>query len=629
MAHKPPTTGKSLSLLSRTARRSSQTGGEPTPDPTPPNPGDIFTPSKSPASGPARERSLPPSRPSSRASVREADTSSPQGGEDIFTPRTHRVAPSNPIPFAPPGFALMEPEFSAIPGKPRFTRILREFIARVKTLSNLPLITREDTETAIQEMADCESFLRAYRLQPKEDTEGMMLVDDEALELYRSHYSKITNEGTTQPPLIPPSTNSVDLLPALHQLLAESRDTKAQLLSLSRRVDSLSAGSVPPRRTKNPNPNQQQPQQLPQPTIPGGASLGTSRTYAQAVIPNPPNSETPLPPVTMTRQETATGPGGQSRVPNTKLDTPDKPRASPKSKRLPVVSSKAKVPTVVITPQAPIAQNNPSYPPATMAALLRTAISQVHNPPQASVTAAYVNRRGNIVVSFAPGISATIVDNLVPLIGKTIMGQIPHQAHRVVKRAALQICRVQRNPYLDGQVPTPEMLRDEILATRNFANVKLATLPRWSATDEQLDGLPVGNVNIVIEETTGKTAERLLNGLKHNPLYLFGCKVDLRAAPIRPPLKQCMNCAALGHLQDKCTARRRCFVCGQEHPTSQHRLRCTACAHEGMPLEAPCIHPAKCVNCGLDHAASDPSCPKKRGFKRPVDQGQSSAEDSE
>lgn len=71
------------------------------------------------------------------------------------------------------------------------------------------------------------------------------------------------------------------------------------------------------------------------------------------------------------------------------------------------------------------------------------------------------------------------------------------------------------------------MLRDEILSTRNFANMKLATLPQWSATNEQLNSLPVGNINIVIKESSGKTAEQLLNGLKHQPLYLFGCKTDL------------------------------------------------------------------------------------------------------
>ena len=96
--------------------------------------------------------------------------------------------------------------------------------------------------------------------------------------------------------------------------------------------------------------------------------------------------------------------------------------------------------------------------------LLRTGISQVYNPPQALVTAVYVNQRSNIIVSFAPKISATIVDNLVPLISKTIIGQIPHQAHRVVKRASLQIYCIQRNPYLNRRTPTPEMLHDEILA---------------------------------------------------------------------------------------------------------------------------------------------------------------------
>ena len=86
--------------------------------------GDIFIPSKSPASGPAKKQSLPTSCLSSRASAREADTSCLPGEEDIFTPRTHRIAPSNLNPSAPPGFALLEPHIDAIPEKPQFTRIL-------------------------------------------------------------------------------------------------------------------------------------------------------------------------------------------------------------------------------------------------------------------------------------------------------------------------------------------------------------------------------------------------------------------------------------------------------------------------------------------------------------------------
>ncbi|PAV17323.1 hypothetical protein PNOK_0738700 [Pyrrhoderma noxium] len=95
-----------------------QIEGELTPDPTLLNPGDIFIPSKPPASGLARKRSLPTSHPLSRALAREADISSPLGGEDIFTPRTHHIAPSNLNPSALPNFALLEPHIDAIPGKP-------------------------------------------------------------------------------------------------------------------------------------------------------------------------------------------------------------------------------------------------------------------------------------------------------------------------------------------------------------------------------------------------------------------------------------------------------------------------------------------------------------------------------
>ena len=76
-------------------------------------------------------------------------------------------------------------------------------------------------------------------------------MDDEALDLYCTHYSAITNEEAAHPPPVPYITNSVDLIPTLQQLLVESHDTKAQLLSLNRRVDSISAGSAPPCQAKN------------------------------------------------------------------------------------------------------------------------------------------------------------------------------------------------------------------------------------------------------------------------------------------------------------------------------------------------------------------------------------------
>ena len=141
-----------------------------------------------------------------------------------------------------------------MPGKPRFSRVLREFITRAKSLSSRPLLTREDTEAAIREMAECESFLRAYRLQPKEDSEGIMVVDDEALDIYCAHFGALTSEEGNAPPPGPLATDTSALLPALQQLIAESRDTRAHLLTLSKRVDAISAGSAPPRRGKNPQP---------------------------------------------------------------------------------------------------------------------------------------------------------------------------------------------------------------------------------------------------------------------------------------------------------------------------------------------------------------------------------------
>ena len=324
-----------------------------------------------------------------------------------------------------------------MPGKPQFTRILRKFINRTKSLSSWSLLTWEDMESAIQELAECESFLCAYRLQLKEDSERTMVVDDEALDLYRTHFGAITTEEVNLTPPGPPATDLMAVLPAFQQLITESRDTCAHLLTLSKRVDAISAGSAPPRRAKNP-----QPQTNPPPHK-KGAQPNSKPTYAQVASTPISDPETPSPPVTQKRQKIATGQSVGLQGPNTQTLEHGQSKQAPQTKRLPPITSKAKVPTVVITPQAPIAQNNPSYPPATMAALLRMAISQIHNPPQVSVTAAYVNWKGNIVVSFAPSISSTIVDNLVPLIGKTIMGLILHQAHHVVKQVALQICRVQ------------------------------------------------------------------------------------------------------------------------------------------------------------------------------------------
>ncbi|PAV16578.1 hypothetical protein PNOK_0738800 [Pyrrhoderma noxium] len=81
------------------------------------------------------------------------------------------------------------------------------------------------------------------------------------------------------------------------------------------------------------------------------------------------------PSITQMCQEIVTESEGQPQILNIGPDAPSKTRSSPKTKRLPPITSKAKMPTVVITPQALITQNNPSYPLAIMAALLHTAIS--------------------------------------------------------------------------------------------------------------------------------------------------------------------------------------------------------------------------------------------------------------
>ena len=78
-----------------------------------------------------------------------------------------------------------------------------------------------------------------------------MTVDDEALDLYHTHYNAITNKEAAHSPPVPYTTNSVDLIPTLQQLLIESRDIKTQLLSLNRRVDSIFAGFALPYQAKN------------------------------------------------------------------------------------------------------------------------------------------------------------------------------------------------------------------------------------------------------------------------------------------------------------------------------------------------------------------------------------------
>ena len=65
---------------------------------------------------------------------------------------------------------------------------------------------------------------------------------------------------------------------------------------------------------------------------------------------------------------------------------------------------------------------------------------------------------------------------------------------------------------------------------------------------------------------------------------------------------QCYNCQGFSHLAANCTSESKCRKCGEKHSSKE----CTN------------LLEIKCTNCGLDHAASDYSCPvyKKQAVEK-------------
>lgn len=71
----------------------------------------------------------------------------------------------------------------------------------------------------------------------------------------------------------------------------------------------------------------------------------------------------------------------------------------------------------------------------------------------------------------------------------------------------------------------------------------------------------------------------------------------MKPNPRRNKLTQCRRCLTFGHGSRNCNVAEKCSKCSKNHPTS-------SCNETEF----------QCANCGGEHDASSPDCPKRKSF---------------
>ncbi|KAJ3836572.1 hypothetical protein F5878DRAFT_541137 [Lentinula raphanica] len=169
-------------------------------------------------------------------------------------------------------------------------------------------------------------------------------------------------------------------------------------------------------------------------------------------------------------------------------------------------------------------------------------------------------------------------------------------------------------------------LKEELtLYNPSLAEVKFALDPRFMVQASELTHRRESSIQFAVSDPL--LAEHIIKG---KVLNLFGKACKTRKYQERTPsTPQCRKCKALGHREDKCTARPRCTLCGEEHTEVQHTLQCGACRAYPQYADVDfdedaiekgivgqCTHSLKCVNCSAKnleslHSATSRQCPER------------------
>lgn len=169
---------------------------------------------------------------------------------------------------------------------------------------------------------------------------------------------------------------------------------------------------------------------------------------------------------------------------------------------------------------------------------------------------------------------------------------------------------------LDGNVRDAGDIVEEVMALNPIFNgIELNRPPMWLLRREVLENLPthqtVAKIYLSFQDPDGDVVQVLTK----TSISVCGQFVFPEAFRNKMILIQCTKCWGFEHTANSCQRAVRCRMCGDNHPSSEHKKKCRQAGCEGTN-NGICTHPKRCINCTGEHVANSGNCPARLRYNQ-------------
>ncbi|KAH9160639.1 hypothetical protein EDB89DRAFT_1914598, partial [Lactarius sanguifluus] len=167
---------------------------------------------------------------------------------------------------------------------------------------------------------------------------------------------------------------------------------------------------------------------------------------------------------------------------------------------------------------------------------------------------------------------------------------------------------------VDGVIPTPAQLENEICRNPAFENAIFCITPHWAGNLNNIANKPRATVNFAYVDEKGATTGKA----RADGVFMYNERTNYIVTGDTPTIVLCGRCHRIGHTTDSTTCPLpanvvRCFICGGSHYSLDHATHCPN-PHDKV---GECHCRFRCINCGQNHNARSPFCRMKLGFSPP------------
>jgi hypothetical protein len=165
------------------------------------------------------------------------------------------------------------------------------------------------------------------------------------------------------------------------------------------------------------------------------------------------------------------------------------------------------------------------------------------------------------------------------------------------------------------EVFSGQQLLSEVRCNPICSDLHFILQPRWLRLAQSLTG-PFSSISFAFLDPDGTITQAMMQ----SHLAMFRKAITLKKWQARPPILQCARYHQLGHQGPRCLLSKDalcCHLCGGNHRTSEHPLKCSkASSHH---TQGTCDCPISClIYKKPGHSARDLSCPTREAYKTPA-----------